>query len=139
LEKQVQTLGATVQAPAPDASAPPASAHQPAPEATFAFADFTWLNGNARTKDPAFDSAFFTPEIRADISYIHASIFIAVAIMMAACANGNVVNRGAEAQRCHVSPSPKGSPEIYPGDQAYSGSHVLNDPLGPLNSKFSDT
>lgn len=36
----------------------------------FAFADFTWLNGNARTKTPAFDSKFFTPEIRADVDYI---------------------------------------------------------------------
>lgn len=33
----------------------------------FAFADFTWLNGNARTKTPAFDSKFFSPEIRADV------------------------------------------------------------------------
>jgi Putative beta-barrel porin-2, OmpL-like. bbp2 len=37
----------------------------------FAFADFTWLNGNARTKEPAFDSKFFTPEIRADVSYVY--------------------------------------------------------------------
>ncbi|HZY73154.1 MAG TPA: hypothetical protein VFE22_08620, partial [Edaphobacter sp.] len=29
--------------------------------APFAFADFTWLNGNPRTKEPAFDSKFFTP------------------------------------------------------------------------------
>ncbi len=35
----------------------------------FAFADFTWLNGNARTKTPAFDTKFFTPEIRADVDY----------------------------------------------------------------------
>src|SRR5262249_15290913 len=26
----------------------------------FAFADWTWLNGNPRTKEPAFDSKFFT-------------------------------------------------------------------------------
>ena len=37
----------------------------------FAFADFTWLQGNPRTKTPAFDSKFFTPEIRADVSYIY--------------------------------------------------------------------
>ncbi len=36
----------------------------------FAFGDFTWLNGNARTKTPAFDSKFFTPEIRSDVDYI---------------------------------------------------------------------
>ena len=40
-------------------------------EAPFAFADWTWLNGNARTKTPAFDSKFFTPEIRADVDYIY--------------------------------------------------------------------
>lgn len=37
----------------------------------FAFADFTWLNGNARTKDLAFDTKFFTPEIRADVDYVY--------------------------------------------------------------------
>ena len=55
-------------------SAPAAAA--PAPEKKqkadpFAFADFTWLNGNPRTKTPAFDSKFFTPEIRADVDYIY--------------------------------------------------------------------
>jgi hypothetical protein len=44
---------------------------KPAKEAPFAFADWTWLNGNARTKTPAFDSKFFTPEIRADVDYIY--------------------------------------------------------------------
>jgi hypothetical protein len=37
----------------------------------FAFADFTWLNGNARTKEVPLDTKFFTPEIRADVSYIY--------------------------------------------------------------------
>lgn len=37
----------------------------------FAFADFSWLTGNPRTKTPAFDSKFFTPEIRADVDYIY--------------------------------------------------------------------
>src|SRR5579863_1485273 len=37
----------------------------------FAFADFTWLNGNARTKDTPLDTKFFTPEIRADVDYIY--------------------------------------------------------------------
>jgi len=36
----------------------------------FAFADWTWLSGNPRTKTPAFDTKFFTPEIRADADYI---------------------------------------------------------------------
>src|SRR5215475_1664045 len=37
----------------------------------FAFADFTWMNGNPRTKEAAFDSKFFTPEIRADVEYTY--------------------------------------------------------------------
>jgi hypothetical protein len=43
----------------------------PVPEKTapFSDADWTWLNGNPRNKDTAYDSKFFTPEIRADITY----------------------------------------------------------------------
>jgi Putative beta-barrel porin-2, OmpL-like. bbp2 len=37
----------------------------------FAFADFTWLNGNARTKDTPYATSFFTPEVRADVSYTY--------------------------------------------------------------------
>ena len=37
----------------------------------FAFADFTWLTGNARTKESPMDTKFFTPEIRADVDYIY--------------------------------------------------------------------
>ena len=37
--------------------------------APFSDWDWTWLNGNPRNKDVAFDSKFFTPEIRADITY----------------------------------------------------------------------
>ena len=33
--------------------------------------DWTWLNGNPRTETPAFDSKFFTPEIRADTTYTY--------------------------------------------------------------------
>jgi len=44
---------------------------KPAKAEPFAFADWTWLNGTARTKTPAFDSKFFTPEIRADVDYIY--------------------------------------------------------------------
>jgi hypothetical protein len=56
---------------------PAASPSQPAePEKKkaadpFAFADFTWLNGNPRTKQAAFDSKFFTPEIRTDVDYVY--------------------------------------------------------------------
>ena len=37
----------------------------------FAFADSTWLTGNARTKESPMDTEFFTPEIRADVDYIY--------------------------------------------------------------------
>src|SRR6266550_2862625 len=37
----------------------------------FAFADSTWLTGNARTKESPMDTKFFTPEIRADVDYIY--------------------------------------------------------------------
>ena len=36
----------------------------------FSDADWTWLNGNPRTKDIFWDSKFFTPEIRADVNYV---------------------------------------------------------------------
>jgi hypothetical protein len=42
---------------------------KPAKAEPFAFADFTWLNGNARTKESPMDTKFFTPEIRADVDY----------------------------------------------------------------------
>jgi Putative beta-barrel porin-2, OmpL-like. bbp2 len=37
----------------------------------FAFADFTWLNGNPRTKDTPYATKYFTPEIRSDVSYTY--------------------------------------------------------------------
>ncbi|HEY1422694.1 MAG TPA: outer membrane beta-barrel protein, partial [Candidatus Acidoferrum sp.] len=37
----------------------------------FAFADFTWLNGNPRTKEVPLDTKFFTPEIRSDVDYVY--------------------------------------------------------------------
>jgi hypothetical protein len=42
---------------------------KPAKIAPFSDHDWTWLNGNPRTETPAFDSKFFTPEIRADTTY----------------------------------------------------------------------
>jgi len=45
------------------------AAEKPAKAEPFAFADWTWLNGNPRTKEAAFDSKFFTPEVRADVAY----------------------------------------------------------------------
>jgi hypothetical protein len=37
----------------------------------FAFADWTWLNGNPRTKTVPMDTKFFTPEIRTDVDYVY--------------------------------------------------------------------
>jgi hypothetical protein len=45
------------------------AATKPTKAEPFAFADFTWLNGNARTKDTPYATSFFTPEIRADVDY----------------------------------------------------------------------
>ena len=39
--------------------------------APFAYADFTWLNGNPRTKDTPYATKYFTPEIRSDVSYTY--------------------------------------------------------------------
>jgi hypothetical protein len=36
----------------------------------FAYGDFTWLNGNPRTKDTVLDTKFFTPEIRFDTHFM---------------------------------------------------------------------
>jgi hypothetical protein len=61
----VATLG---QSPGRDSSA--AAASTPKEKIVpFSDWDWTWLNGNPRNKDVAFDSKFFTPEIRADITY----------------------------------------------------------------------
>jgi hypothetical protein len=64
-------------APPPAATSPqePAQAKQePAAkvdtETPFAFADFTWLNGTPRNKDVAFDTPFFTPEVRFDTHFM---------------------------------------------------------------------
>ena len=39
--------------------------------APFSDYDWTWLNGNPRTKDIFWDTKFFTPEVRADLSYVY--------------------------------------------------------------------
>ena len=46
------------------------TAEKPAPEAPFSYADWTWLNGNARNKDAVWDSKYFTPEFRIDTHYM---------------------------------------------------------------------
>jgi hypothetical protein len=43
----------------------------PAKIEPFSDADWTWLNGNPRTKEIFWDSKFFTPEIRADTVYVY--------------------------------------------------------------------
>jgi hypothetical protein len=75
----VQSAKAPVAAPPSKDVFPPAPVTETAitgldptkPADPFAFADWTWLNGNPRTKDAAFDSKFFTPEIRADVEYTY--------------------------------------------------------------------
>jgi hypothetical protein len=96
LEAELKSRAATEPAAAP-ATAPVTTATQPAPSATtaepavavaqqasdtaakpakpeptvpFAYADWTWLNGNARNKDAVWDSKFFTPEIRLDTDFV---------------------------------------------------------------------
>jgi putative OmpL-like beta-barrel porin-2 len=84
-QEQPATVAAEVPAksadPAPNIPAAPAEAAapvkngfleaKPAKAEPFAFADFTWLNGNARTKQVPLETKFFTPEVRADIAYIY--------------------------------------------------------------------
>jgi len=55
------------QAPEAATTAPPSVDNQ----TPFADWDWTWLNGNPRNKDTAFDTKFFTPEIRADLTYTY--------------------------------------------------------------------
>ena len=94
LEAKLKERDSAVDASAPGATQPPASVpmissavtsavtansspaqsaaeEKKAPAEPFAFADWSWLNGNPRTKEPAFDSKFFTPEIRADVEYTY--------------------------------------------------------------------
>jgi hypothetical protein len=63
-----------VASPSPSPAPSPAQSAVPEkkpPAEPFAFADWSWLNGNPRTKEAAFDSKFFTPEIRADVDYTY--------------------------------------------------------------------
>jgi len=67
----VAEQGSVAQAPAESSLQAGKEPGKPAKPEPFSFADFTWLNGNSRVKDIPFQNAFFTPEIRADISYIY--------------------------------------------------------------------
>ena len=42
-----------------------------APAEPFAFADFIWLTGNARTKESPLGTAIFTGELRVDVDYVY--------------------------------------------------------------------
>ena len=49
----------------------PIKPDKPAPSEPFAYADWTWLNGNPRTKDsPLQFGKYFTGEFRADTHYM---------------------------------------------------------------------
>lgn len=71
-------------APAPSAAQAAAAATAPAPasspdipaevttkSAPFAYADWTWLNGNPRTEDTPLATKYFAPEFRADTNYTY--------------------------------------------------------------------
>jgi len=65
--------------PAASSAAPLASAEtlssavatKPTKTEPFSDTDWTWLNGNPRTKEIFWDTKFFTPEIRADVNYVY--------------------------------------------------------------------
>ena len=60
---------AFVAAPAPGRAQADSANKKPDP---FAFADFTWLNGNPRSKFSVLDSKAFTGEFRVDVNYVAA-------------------------------------------------------------------
>src|ERR1700677_449060 len=64
------TPAAAAAAPEPTTLAKAAAEAPPAKIEPFSDADWTWLNGNPRTKEIFWDSKFFTPEIRADTVYV---------------------------------------------------------------------
>ena len=74
-----ETVGKSNKVEVSSAQAPSESTSEPstAPSTAvdtktpFAFADFTWLNGNPRTKDTPYATKFFTPEYRSDVSYTY--------------------------------------------------------------------
>jgi hypothetical protein len=54
----------------PDALQAPDAAPAADNATPFAYGDFSWLNGSARTKDTVLDTKFFTPEVRFDTHYM---------------------------------------------------------------------
>src|SRR5262249_48864903 len=68
-ESRSSALPSSVAKESPDIAMPAQTKAQKSEP--FSFADFTWMNGNTRTKQPAMDTKFFTPEIRVDAGYIY--------------------------------------------------------------------
>jgi opacity protein-like surface antigen len=58
-----------VQAPAAPTVDTAAPAAEDKPADPFAFADFTWLNGNSRQHKAVLDTPYFTPEVLFDVNY----------------------------------------------------------------------
>ena len=71
MERSVETTAVSVQPLSETAGTDAQSATPTVDNQTpFAFADWTWLNGTARTKDAVWDSKFFTPEVRFDTNFV---------------------------------------------------------------------
>jgi hypothetical protein len=70
LEAQLAARAQTEQ-PKPAAILSAPAAAPPTPSDPFAFADFSWLNGNARTTESPLDTKAFTGEFRSDVGYTH--------------------------------------------------------------------
>ncbi|MGA2982613.1 MAG: TonB-dependent receptor [Terriglobia bacterium] len=77
IQPTTQTASLSTKPPVPNVNAangsPAAAPQEVAPDQKkkidpFSDADWTWLNGNPRTKDIYWDSKFFTPEIRSDVT-----------------------------------------------------------------------
>ena len=66
-----QTSDAAPQSAAVATPADQGKPPEPAPAEPFSYADWTWLNGNARTKDSPLESKYFVGEFRADTHFMH--------------------------------------------------------------------
>ncbi len=72
LKKRIEQLEARLVQPSPASQAVEtvSTPEKREPAEPFAFADFTWLTGNPRTKESPLDSKAFTGEFRADVSFV---------------------------------------------------------------------
>ena len=61
-------LPAFAQAPTTPVVPPPAAPKVAEP---FAFADFSWMNGNCRQTESVLDTKYFTGEFRSDVNYVY--------------------------------------------------------------------